>query len=280
MRRIILALLILLSGCQNTNQEGVQSGEQINKAKKYSNKSANNSSIYNRYNNKGDRYTIKQDSAPKNPKKMHLKELIPTQEPMSRYGNPTEYKVDGRKYEIMKNSKGYKTRGIASWYGTKFHKQRTSSGEPYNMYVMTAAHKTLPLPTYIRVKNLDNGKSAVVKVNDRGPFHGDRLIDLSYAAAVKLGIFPKGTAPVEIETMMGPAGQAHYYLQAGAFNTEGSATILKNKLARLTRSPVFVEHVAQHYIVRIGPFSNKGMVDSLKIQLAQKGVSGTFSVLV
>lgn len=211
---------------------------------------------------------------------MHLKELIPTQEPMSRYGNPTEYKVDGRKYEIMKNSKGYKTRGIASWYGTKFHKQRTSSGEPYNMYVMTAAHKTLPLPTYIRVKNLDNGKSAVVKVNDRGPFHGDRLIDLSYAAAVKLGIFPKGTAPVEIETMMGPAGQAHYYLQAGAFNTEGSATILKNKLARLTRSPVFVEHVAQHYIVRIGPFSNKGMVDSLKIQLAQKGVSGTFSVLV
>ena len=99
------------------------------------------------------------------------------------------------------------------------------------MYVMTAAHKTLPLPTYVKVKNLNNGRVAIVKVNDRGPFHQDRVIDLSYAAALKLGVFPKGTAPVEIETLMGPAGQAHYYLQAGAFSSELLATQLKDKLA-------------------------------------------------
>lgn len=122
-------------------------------------------------------------------RKISFKEPVPTKEPLSRYGNPSEYSVDGRSYQVMRNSSGYKTRGVASWYGTKFHKQRTSSGEPYNMYVMSAAHKTLPLPTYIKVKNLDNGKEAIVKVNDRGPFHSNRIIDLSYAAALKLEFF-------------------------------------------------------------------------------------------
>jgi rare lipoprotein A len=280
MRRIIFALLILLSGCQNTNQDVGPQNTKTFKSKSYSHKNTYDKSVYNRYNNRGNRYTIKQDAAPKSSKKINLKEPVPTKEPMSRYGNPSEYNVAGRKYEVMKDSAGYKTRGIASWYGTKFHKQRTSSGEPYNMYVMSAAHRTLPLPTYIKVKNLDNGKTAVVKVNDRGPFHGDRLIDLSYAAAVKLGIFPKGTAHVEIETMAGPSGKGHYYLQAGAFNTETSAKILKNKLANMTKSPVFIEHYQKHYIVRVGPFANRNMVDLLKNKLAHKGISGTFSVLV
>ncbi|RUR11989.1 septal ring lytic transglycosylase RlpA family protein [Legionella sp. km772] len=280
MKRIALAVLILLSGCQNIEQKDVDIKKEDEKSSSYSTKSVHDKAIYDRYNNKGNRYTIKQDAAPKNPNNSKIKETKPTNEPMSRYGNPSEYRVDGRKYEVMKNSAGYKTRGIASWYGTKFHKQRTSSGEPYDMYVMSAAHKTLPLPTYIKVKNLDNGKTAIVKVNDRGPFHGDRLIDLSYAAAVKLGIFPKGTAHVEIETMMGPAGNAHYYLQAGAFNTESAAKILKDKLAKLTTSPVFIEHYQKHYVVRVGPFANKDMVNNLKTKLAQNGVSGTFSVLV
>jgi rare lipoprotein A len=145
---------------------------------------------------------------------------------------------------------------------------------------MTAAHKTLPLPTYIKVRNLSNGKEAVVKVNDRGPFHSDRIIDLSYAAAVKLGVYPKGTAPVEIETLMGPAGQAHYYLQAGAFTTESLAKRLKDKLTKIRSSPVFVEHYGGHYVVRVGPFADKYMADNLKIKLAQNGVTGSFSVLV
>lgn len=277
--RILVVLLILLSGCQNTNTEVVHSRSSVLKNQSYTKTNVTNT-VYSRYNKKGNRYTIQQDAAPKNPKPINLKEPVPVKEPISRYGNPTEYHVDGRKYEVMKSSVGYKTRGVASWYGTKFHKQRTSSGEPYDMYVMTAAHKTLPLPTYIKVKNLDNGKIAVVKVNDRGPFHGDRVIDLSYAAAVKLGIFPKGTAHVEIETMMGPSGKAHYYLQAGAFSNESSANTLKNKLAKITTSPVFVEHYEKHYIVRVGPFANKDMVNVLKTKLNHNGINGSFSVLV
>ena len=276
MRIILIALIVFLSGCQNTNHEPMPSQKKVSPSKNPKNKDA----IYNRYKNSKNRYTIKQDGAPSKQKQITFKEPTPTKEPLSRYGNPTEYSVDGHAYEVMKSSTGYKTRGIASWYGMKFHKQRTSSGEPYDMYVMSAAHKTLPLPTYVKVKNLDNGKVAVVKVNDRGPFHADRVIDLSYAAALKLGVFPKGTAHVEIETMMGPAGQAHYYLQAGAFSSELLAQRLKEKLSHITPSPVFIEHYQQHFVVRVGPFANKYMADTLKMKLSTNGVHGTFSVLV
>lgn len=271
-------MALLLAGCQTVNQTSDSGTSGVKKAQK--NNSNTNNSIYDRYKNKGNRYTQKQDGAPSEQRTISFKEPTPSREPLSRYGNPTEYSVDGRSYRVMTNSSGYKTRGIASWYGTKFHKQRTSSGEPYDMYVMSAAHKTLPLPTYVKVKNLKNGKEAVVKVNDRGPFHSDRIIDLSYAAALKLGVFPNGTAPVEIETLMGPAGQAHYYLQAGAFTNEASAKRLKEKLARLTPSPVYIEHYKQHYIVRVGPFGAKNMADNLKQKLALNGVTESFSVLI
>lgn len=279
MRKILIFITILLTGCQTTNQPQnavASEKKQPSRPKSY----VVNKAIYDRYKNKGNRYTQFQDGAPSKQKKMSFKEPKPTAEPLSRYGNPTEYFVDGHSYQVLRSSTGYKTRGVASWYGTKFHKQRTSSGEPYDMYVMTAAHKTLPLPTYIKVKNLNNGKEAVVKVNDRGPFHSDRIIDLSYAAALKLGVFPKGTAPVEIETLMGPAGQAHYYLQAGAFLTEALANRLKDKLSHITPSPVFVEHFKQHYIVKVGPFGAKSMTDELKHKLAMNGVMGSFSVLI
>lgn len=279
MRIILIAIIILLSGCQATNPPE-SSVEKSGKNYPGTTQKQQKNALYDRYKNKHNRYTIKQDGAPSTQKKPSFKEPVPSKEPMSRYGNPSEYYVDGRAYEVLKSSTGYKTRGVASWYGTKFHKQRTSSGEPYNMYVMTAAHKTLPLPTYVRVKNLDNGKVAVVKVNDRGPFHADRVIDLSYAAALKLGVFPKGTANVEIETLMGPAGEAHYYLQAGAFSSELLANKLKDKLARITPSPVFIEHYQQHYVVRVGPFGSKSMSDNLKSKLASNGVTGSFSVLI
>ncbi|KTD50894.1 septal ring lytic transglycosylase RlpA family protein [Legionella quateirensis] len=279
MRKILIVLTILLSSCQTTNSPDSSS---TSSGKNNSNHSRQyqQGSVYDRYKNKNNRYTIQQDGAPSQQKKLSFKEPVPANEPLSRYGNPSEYYVDGRAYKVMKSSSGYKTRGVASWYGTKFHKQRTSSGEPYNMYVMTAAHKTLPLPTYVKVKNLDNGRSAVVKVNDRGPFHADRVIDLSYAAALKLGVFPKGTANVEIETLKGPAGVAHYYLQAGAFSSEALAKKLKEKLVHITPSPVFIEHYQQHYVVRVGPFGNKAMSDNLKTKLAQNGVTGSFSVLI
>jgi len=128
-------------------------------------------------------------------------DAVPTPEPPSPMGNPRKYKVFGVEYQVMATAKGYKERGLASWYGAKFHGARTSSGEKYDMYSMSAAHKTLPLPTYCRVTNLDNGKTVIVRVNDRGPFKHNRVMDLSYAAAVKLDIVRSGTGKVEVEAI-------------------------------------------------------------------------------
>lgn len=131
----------------------------------------------------------------------HLVEPEPTDEPRARYGNRSPYTVLGKSYHVMDSADGYVARGISSWYGTKFHGRATSSLEPYDMYQFTAAHKSLPLPTHVRVTHLGNGRSVVVRVNDRGPFHEDRLIDLSYAAAVKIGMHIDGTAPVEVRVL-------------------------------------------------------------------------------
>jgi len=121
--------------------------------------------------------------------------------PKSRIGNPSEYEVFGKTYEVLDSAKGFRERGVASWYGSKFHGRKTSSGETYNMYNMTAAHKHLPLPTFVLVTNMDNGKQLVVKVNDRGPFVDDRVIDLSYGAAARLGVLDSGTARVRLEAV-------------------------------------------------------------------------------
>lgn len=227
-------------------------------------------------------YAKDRDGAPEGPAPVTFKAVSPKSEPLSRYGNPGAYKVAGHTYEVMTSSSGYRTRGLASWYGTKFHSRRTSSGEDYDMYALTAAHKTLPLPSYVRVKNLSNGREAIVKVNDRGPFHSGRVIDLSYAAAAKLGLLPKGTAPVEIEALSttGKSHVAHYYLQAGAFNSASLAESLRGKLSKLTPSPVFIEKYQQRFIVRVGPFATKGMSDHLKLALAHQGVPGAFSLLM
>ncbi|MDR3416593.1 MAG: septal ring lytic transglycosylase RlpA family protein, partial [Nevskia sp.] len=128
-------------------------------------------------------------------------DAVPKPEPLSATGNPDSYEVDGDHYVVMKESHGFKERGLASWYGQKFQGKRTSSGEPYDMFKMTAAHKTLPIPCYVRVTNLANGKSVVVRINDRGPFHKGRIIDLSYTAALKLDVLGDGSTPVEICTM-------------------------------------------------------------------------------
>ncbi len=129
---------------------------------------------------------------------------IPKWEPYSKYGNKPSYSVLGKTYYVMDKPKDFKQTGIASWYGTKFHGRRTSSWEYYDMFAMTAAHKTLPLPSYVKVTNLENKRSTIVRVNDRGPFHDGRIIDLSYAAAHVLGVASKGTAPVSIELITPP----------------------------------------------------------------------------
>ncbi len=144
-------------------------------------------------------------------------DAVPRVEPLSRYGNPPFYDVFGKRYFVLSSSVGYVERGVASWYGPGFHKIRTSAGEPYDMYGMTAAHKTLPLPAYVRVTNLQNGRSVVVRVNDRGPFVGNRIIDLSYTAAAKLDMLRDGTAMVEVRSIDPAASQAPPPVTAAVF---------------------------------------------------------------
>lgn len=153
-------------------------------------------------------------------------------------GNKSPYVVLGKTYKVMPSSLGYLQIGIASWYGRKFQGRLTSDGEVFNMYEMTAAHRSLPLPTIVRITNLDNGRKAVVRVNDRGPFHPDRVIDVSWAVAQKLGFADKGTAPVVVEAMdrvnypdlvQQPVQHESWYLQVGAFSRiEGAQTRLKH----------------------------------------------------
>lgn len=143
--------------------------------------------------------TVVKDSGPTRPVDVsHVRDAIPKEEVRTIAGNKSPYTVLGKTYRVRPDSDNYKVRGVASWYGRKFHGRKTSNGDTYDMYGMTAAHKTLPIPTYVRVTNLNNKKSVIVRVNDRGPFHNDRVIDLSYAAAKKLDFHTIGTAPVEV----------------------------------------------------------------------------------
>jgi len=130
-----------------------------------------------------------------------IPDAVPKFEPRSEHGNPPFYVVAGRRYAVLQSSTGYVERGVASWYGTEFHGLRTSTGESYDMFAMTAAHKTLPLPCYARITNLSNGRSAVVRINDRGPFVANRIVDLSYSAAAKLDMIRNGTAFVQLEVL-------------------------------------------------------------------------------
>jgi rare lipoprotein A len=164
-------------------------------------------------------------------------------------GNKSPYTVFGKSYTVMPESLGYLEIGIASWYGKKFHGRLTSNGEIYDMYGLTAAHKALPLPTYVKVTNLDNRLHTILKVNDRGPFHEDRVIDLSYQAALELGFADKGTAPVVVEALdsmnypnlakqktQALPHKSSYYLQIGAFSNRSSAETLMSRIEGLVAS--------------------------------------------
>lgn len=231
------------------------------------------------------KWQARQDGAPPGPLPTEFETVSPKQESLSRYGNPSTYHVKGKTYDVLTSAKGYRERGIASWYGTKFHEHRTSSGEEYDMYALTAAHKTLPLPSYVQVKNLKNGRKIIVKVNDRGPFHEGRIIDLSYGAAVKLGLFPKGTAPVEVKVVSARKGQkkvarAQYYLQAGAFSTKNAARAYRDKLLKITPSSnITIEEYQTNQIVKLGPITNKKQAEQLSLLLKENGVEGVFSFL-
>lgn len=205
----------------------------------------------------------------------NLSNAVPKAELQSLSGNDPFYVTKNQRYFTLRTSKHYKQRGIASWYGTQFHGRKTSSGEPYNMLAMTAAHKTLPLPTYAKVTNLENGKTIVVKINDRGPFYEDRLIDLSWAAAKKLGI--RSTAFVEVEAIA-PHAKPHpqakeftYHLQVAAFKQRARALKLKNRLHQSFRGNVImIKKVNNFYRVRMGPYTNLKTVKYLTKQLRRE----------
>lgn len=214
-----------------------------------------------------------------------IPDAVPRDAPRSRYGNPPSYEVFGQTYHVMDSADGHVERGIASWYGSKFHGRRTSSGETYDMYAMTAAHKHLPLPTWVEVRHLENNRRIVVKVNDRGPFVDNRIIDLSYAAAARLGMMEAGIAPVEIRTvtpadmapevreagLAAPSGEARsaatnvqYWLQLAAF---GESTNAQRFVQRLSAAgidyPARVEAEDDRlYRVRLGPLHNLEAVDA------------------
>ena len=206
-----------------------------------------------------------QDSAPLQAlDPAQIKDAVPRAESLSKRGNHSPYTVNGQTYYVMENYRGFRQRGTASWYGTKFQGRLTSSGEPYDLYKMTAAHRNLPLPVYVKVTNVENGRTAIVRVNDRGPFRNHRIIDLSYAAAVKLGFVDQGTALVEIEVLdthntraCDNREQDCYYLQTGAFSTAQAASQQQQQLEALLSYPVeVVSSVRPPYWhrVRLGPF--------------------------
>ncbi len=232
------------------------------------------------------RYSQKHDSAPTGDTIDFniIADAVPKTEPLSRYGNPLTYTVRGKRYQRLLSSEGYSEKGVASWYGTKFHGHRTSSGEPFDMYSMTAAHKTLPLPTYVRVTNLDNRRSIVVKVNDRGPFHDQRIIDLSYAAAGKLGILGKGTGRVEVIALTSaePEEQPRFLIQVGAFKTRTNAVALRQKLMSTINYDTHITSTRTQngliYRVQIGPFSDEKRARTLNKHLIDDGITGAIVI--
>lgn len=236
------------------------------------------------------RYNIQQDRGPSQKLDPALiREVIPLLEPRTMAGNKSPYTVNGSTYRVMQSEQGYRERGFASWYGEKFHGHKTSNGEIYDMFQLSAAHKSMPIPGYLRVTNLENKRSIVVRVNDRGPFHSDRVIDLSYAAAFMLGFDNKGTAMVEVEAIVPtlaaapraaapspvqiarepvpapvqiarePVPASGLILQVGAFADLNSAEQLSTKLRQLTTRPVFIRSVVIDdsrqlvHRVRVGP---------------------------
>jgi rare lipoprotein A len=206
-----------------------------------------------------------------------VRDAVPRYEPRSPYGNGPVYEVWGESYRVMDSAAGYRERGTASWYGAKFHGRKTSSGEPYDLYKATAAHRTLPLPTYAEVTNLDNGKKVTVKINDRGPFHSERIIDLSYAAALKIGIVEQGTGRVEVRavTFDGQDGNARLaddtYLQVGAFSQKASARRVEDDLRDNGVRDVDVKRSRGLYKVLVGPFDRAGDLARMADRVVELG---------
>ncbi|WP_261816846.1 septal ring lytic transglycosylase RlpA family protein [Vibrio gallicus] len=229
------------------------------------------------------RYAIDQDIAPDAPITLgHIEDATPRYEPYSLGGNK-DYTVRGKSYSVIDNPVGFKQKGKASWYGKKFHGHLTSNGETYDMYSMSAAHKTLPIPSYVKVTNLDNGKTAIVRVNDRGPFHEGRIIDLSYAAASKLGVIKTGVANVEVEHINVPNNNtakdnAHpkFVIQVASLSNADNSKKLADKLKKTYQQPSYVESKDKTNRIFVGPISKVGTAQDVLKKLKQDGFTSAF----
>ncbi|HEY1076795.1 MAG TPA: septal ring lytic transglycosylase RlpA family protein [Fontimonas sp.] len=232
-----------------------------------------------------------------------IPDAVPRREPRSRSGNSPVYEVFGKTYRVLPDAEGYSERGGASWYGKKFQGHKTASGETYDMFKMSAAHRSLPLPTYARVTRLDTGKSVIVRINDRGPFHSDRIIDLSYAAATRLGMLDHGSTQVEVTALdpmdtptavateggrssvpitatvdaVPPSTKNNAWLQVGAFSDPINAVQLREELKRRGRKDAQivvseVKGLAVHRVV-FGPFADLGAMQNAESALRSLGYS-------
>lgn len=249
------------------------------------------------------RYSIKQDRAPSRQVDIAaIPDVVPEPVNRTRAGNVSPYTVLGKTYTVMPTEEGYSERGVASWYGEKFHGHQTSNGEIFDMYKVSAAHKSLPIPSYLQVTNLENNRSIVVRVNDRGPFHGDRIIDLSYAAALKLGYADRGTARVQLEAIVvnSDVGNrtlaantqsnivrapvvGNKFLQVGAFSSLESARQLSRELNSITSRPVVIRSVNSRdngvlHRVRIGPIDNEGEIQTLSRRVVAADLGSPYTV--
>lgn len=248
------------------------------------------------------------DGAPSRPINVHnIPEVEPRYEPVLRAGNFSPYTVMGQTYEVLPTSRGYREQGYASWYGTKFHGRLTSNGEIYDMYKFTAAHKTLPIPAYVLVRNLDNGRELIVRVNDRGPFHDQRIIDLSWAAAERLGFADLGVARVEVialdpstyQTTLANLSQEQAppaatrpiaenlsmpdssFLQIAALSNAEAARDLAENLALISNMPVEILMPGageEFYRVQAGPIDQPGQLDLLRTVLSLNGMPAGYLV--
>lgn len=282
--------LAILSGCSTTGDVSGEGGDD-NRA------------------DPGSRYSLKNDIPPERDIDVgNIPDATPTAEPYTKRGNKTPYQVWGKTYHVMESHKGYKETGMASWYGQKFHGHETSNGEIYDMYEMTAAHKSLPVPSYVNVKNLDNGREVVVRVNDRGPFHSDRIVDLSYAAAKKLDYKDKGTARVQLTAITvndstanaiagsrndeviestplenvqyGSIQEGDFFVQVGAFSEEDRAkNFRKDVQDRLSMGMVIQSEgqglLARHKVM-VGPFKSRSSAETNLDTIKRSGFFGSF----
>lgn len=280
---ILVPSLLLMAGCSSNKPSGQQQSDS--------------------------RYTMSQDTGPTGDYDISdLKDAVPRAEPYSRGGNRSTYTVWGKSYNVMPSGDGYEATGIASWYGAKFHGHKTSNGETYDMYSMTAAHRNLPLPSFVQVTNLANGRQAIVRVNDRGPFHSDRIIDLSYAAAKKLDFMDKGTARVRVaaitvnadgswnaaggnadvasaggaEAREPPAAEIRAYVQVGAFRSADSAQAFRSQVARVTEVPVDVVRLGDDdgwHRVHVGPFESRKKAEAERDRIRARQVGQPIVVM-